>query len=212
MYISSRSAPYLLASTTISSLRISIMILLKTLCQKTLEVSRLSLSQVEELLEKAEKAKVGEFSSPYVSAGADTPQYPHLNAHEERDGVWVCCCKHENVLQHFKGAFPFKRLACGSCSHILCSACETTAIIAPLHEHPTLTEKDRTELHFFQVCPSCGLSYRAENCSQTSMETGFVGCPRCPTQTLNPVLAAKQLASAGQNTPSVRRTGFDWSQ
>ena len=139
------------------------MTLLKTLFKKTLEVSRLTPFEVELLLEKAEKAEVGEISSLYVSAGADTPQYPHLNAYEERDGVWVCCCKHENPLQHFKGAFPFKRLVCGSCSHILCSACETTAIIVPIHDHPTLTEKGRTELRFFQVCPSCGLSHRAEN-------------------------------------------------
>lgn len=111
------------------------MTFMNTFFKKTLEVSQLTLSQVEELLEKAEKAEVGDVSSPYVSAGADTPQYPHLNAHEERYGVWVCCCKHENPLQHFKGAFPFKRLVCGSCNHVLCSACETTAIIAPIQEH-----------------------------------------------------------------------------
>ena len=145
------------------SLHISTMTLLTKLFKKTLEVSPLTLFQVDLLLEKAEKAETGEISSSYVSAGADTPQYPHLNAHEERDGVWVCCCKHENPLQHFKGAFPFKHLVCGSCSHILCSACETTAIITPLRDHATLTEKDRNELRFFQVCPSCGLSHRAEN-------------------------------------------------
>jgi hypothetical protein len=63
------------------------MTLLKTLFKMTLEVSRLTPFQVELLLEKAEKAEVGEISSSYVSAGADTSQYPHLNAHEERDGV-----------------------------------------------------------------------------------------------------------------------------
>jgi hypothetical protein len=134
-----------------------------TIFKKTPEVSPLTRFQVDLLLEKAEKAEIGEFSSSYVSAGADTPQYPHLNAHEERDGVWVCCCKHENPLQHFKGMFPFKRLVCGSCSHVLCSDCETTAIIAPLQENAGFQEKDENVLRFFQVCPSCGLSHRAEN-------------------------------------------------
>jgi hypothetical protein len=138
------------------------MAILKTLFKKTPEVPRLTPFQVELLMEKAEKAEVGEIPSPYVSAGADIPQYPHLNAHEERDGVWVCCCKHENPLQHFKGMFPFKRLVCGSCSHVLCSACETTAMISPLQEHADFQEKDETVLRFFQVCPSCGLSHRAE--------------------------------------------------
>jgi hypothetical protein len=138
------------------------MAIFKTLFKKTPEVPRLTPFQVELLLEKAEKAEVGEISSPNVSAGADTPQYPHLNAHEERDGVWVCCCKHENPLQHFKGKFPFKRLVCGSCSHVLCSACETTAVITPLRDNAGFQEKDETVLRFFQVCPSCGLSHRAE--------------------------------------------------
>lgn len=145
------------------SLPIFTMTFFTTIFKKTPQVSPLTRFQVDLLLEKAEKAEIGEFSSSYVSAGADTPQYPHLNAHEERDGVWVCCCKHENPLQHFKGAFPFKRLVCGSCSHVLCSDCETTAIIAPLHEQTTLIEKGWTELRLFQVCPSCGLSHRAEN-------------------------------------------------
>ncbi|KAF3005800.1 hypothetical protein E8E13_007769 [Curvularia kusanoi] len=134
----------------------------KWFSKKTLEDSQVSLAEVEQLLKEADVAEDREIPEPYLSAGAEYVEYQTLSVKEWRDGVWYCCKKHENPLVHFKGIFPFKRLACGTCNHVLCPDCETTDMIVPLGAETPDVKDAGTELRLFQVCSSCGLSHRAE--------------------------------------------------
>lgn len=83
------------------------------------------------------------------------------------DGVWICCCAHENSLTHFRGAFPFKHLRCSKCKHVMCTDCWTSEILTPI---PTVAlgrsaglfnKTIDTTIRFCRVCPICGLSHRA---------------------------------------------------
>lgn len=67
-------------------------------------------------------------------------------------------------MVHYEGSFPFKYLACTICGHGICGHCETTGIIVLVQdsEVPAIHHDDGSELRFFQVCPGCGLTYRAE--------------------------------------------------
>ncbi|KAF2474530.1 uncharacterized protein BDR25DRAFT_109533 [Lindgomyces ingoldianus] len=82
------------------------------------------------------------------------------------DGVWYCCCRHENQLVHYHGDHPFKYLDCGSCGHKLCSKCFTSNILA----QSVLTQSDpvpvppfsQEEVPYGQICGGCGLTHRAK--------------------------------------------------
>ncbi|KAF3005799.1 hypothetical protein E8E13_007753 [Curvularia kusanoi] len=130
--------------------------------KKTLEVSKLTVADVERLMHKAEVAEDRKIPEAFLGAGTEL-HYGPVDRSEWRDGVWMCCHKHENFLQHYKGAFPFKHLTCGTCNHVLCKECETTEVILPLQGGNHEMNDDGSEPRFFQVCPSCGLSHRAEN-------------------------------------------------
>ncbi|KAF2630603.1 hypothetical protein BU25DRAFT_407896 [Macroventuria anomochaeta] len=118
--------------------------------------------QVKRRLELAEPAERG--GNPYSppGGGAEVIEYPNLNSRESNDSVWMCCCcGHETPLVHFKGAYPFKRLGCGSCNHVLCKHCETTETITPSQGDDFAPTQDEAELRQLQVCPSGHLSHRA---------------------------------------------------
>ncbi|KAF2854747.1 hypothetical protein T440DRAFT_464894 [Plenodomus tracheiphilus IPT5] len=95
--------------------------------------------------------------------------YPNLRAlrtdEDIGDGLWLCShCRHENILRHYKGAFPFKHVRCNRCNHIICSYCHTSAILSPI---PYGMIHARTphvgcEVRYCHICPTCGLSHRAE--------------------------------------------------
>jgi hypothetical protein len=96
-------------------------------------------------------------------------RYPSLRAlktdEEIGDGIWVCCqCRHENILRHYRGQFPFKHLICHNCERALCPNYLTTEIASPIPSGLTLAPRPSKgqELRYFQTCPSCGLSHRAE--------------------------------------------------
>lgn len=97
-----------------------------------------------------------------VDPRSETPALDR-NQIDPKDGVWVCCCcKHENRLTHFQGAFPFKYLACDKCDKVLCRHCCTTEILTPISNHVVrCLDQDDCEPRFCQVCPECGLSRRA---------------------------------------------------
>ncbi|CAN9393526.1 unnamed protein product [Alternaria alternata] len=112
-------------------------------------------------------------------------KYPALRAlrsdAEIRDGIWRCChCRHENIITHYKGAFPFKHLVCKRCGKILCSQCHSSEILSPLPygmiqaPPPGL---DR-EVRYLHVCTICGLSHRAEM-EGTTLDFYSVNCAGC---------------------------------
>jgi len=96
-------------------------------------------------------------------------EYPSIRAlrtdADIGDGLWLCShCRHENILRHYKGTFPFKHLRCHRCHHILCSHCHTSAILSPIpfgliYARPPPLGRETRYCH---VCPTCGLSHRAE--------------------------------------------------
>jgi hypothetical protein len=104
-------------------------------------------------------------SYDFIAAGIEDPVLRVLQQHG--DGLWLCCCGHENTLVHYRGAFPFRYLRCGRCSHILCSKCHTTDILthdpSGVMKAPvcfSLTTGD--DVRYCRVCRTCGLSHRAE--------------------------------------------------
>ncbi|EOA80678.1 uncharacterized protein SETTUDRAFT_123827, partial [Exserohilum turcica Et28A] len=94
--------------------------------------------------------------------------YPSLRALQSDadigDGLWRCCrCLHENILTHYKGPFPFDRLCCPRCTHILCHTCHSSEILSPLPRHVTLVDPPdaHAPVRYLHVCTHCGLSRRA---------------------------------------------------
>lgn len=83
-------------------------------------------------------------------------------------------------MRHYKGSFPFKHLACTSCSRIICSGCISTEILSPIpfgmvNAPHTAVGK---EVRYLQVCPQCGLSHRAEMVG-TTLDFYGVTCVAC---------------------------------
>ncbi|KAJ4370391.1 hypothetical protein N0V83_004909 [Neocucurbitaria cava] len=119
----------------------------------------------QEKLDKARPAEKAWTREDYMSAGVDVAN-PCLRT-DASDGLWVCCCGHENTLVHYQGAFPFKYLKCGRCDHILCPHCRTSEILTPVQAHILHVELDeqssarREEVRFCRLCRACGLMHRA---------------------------------------------------
>lgn len=95
-------------------------------------------------------------------------RYPGIRAlrtdAEIGDGLWLCSsCRHENILRHYKGAFPFKYLRCDRCNHMLSPDCHTSAILSPIPYGMIHAQRpaDDQEVRYCHVCV-CGLSHRAE--------------------------------------------------
>jgi hypothetical protein len=112
-------------------------------------------------------------------------KYPALRAlrsdAEIGDGIWRCChCRHENIITHYKGSFPFKYLRCNRCNEIVCSNCHSSEILSPLPYgmiQASRPAEDR-EVRYFHVCTSCGLSHRAEM-EGTTLDFYGVTCAGC---------------------------------
>ncbi|KAH6612561.1 hypothetical protein C7974DRAFT_80365 [Boeremia exigua] len=112
-------------------------------------------------------------------------RFPSLRAltsdAEIGDGLWLCChCRHENILRHYAGLFPFKHLTCRRCTRIVCSHCHTTEILSPLPfgmVHAPAPAQGR-EPRYLHVCTACGLSHRAEMVGSTIDFYG-VTCQGC---------------------------------
>lgn len=113
--------------------------------------------------------------------------YPNLRAlktdEEIGDGIWVCChCGHENILRHYEGRFPFKHLVCASCERTFCNNCLSTEIVSPIPFGMVLAPRPSKgqELRYFQMCPSCGLTHRAEMSRKTEILDFYgVTCAGC---------------------------------
>ncbi|KAF2630833.1 hypothetical protein BU25DRAFT_387045 [Macroventuria anomochaeta] len=117
----------------------------------------------------------------------DEHRYPHLRAlradDEIGDGLWLCChCRHENILHHYKGRFPFKHLTCNRCKRLLCSECQTTEVLSQLPYGMIHVPKpsDSEEVRYLHVCTNCGLSHRAEMEGST-LDFYGVTCAGCGT-------------------------------
>ena len=112
-------------------------------------------------------------------------RYPSLRAlrtdTEIGDGLWLCChCRHENILRHFQGSFPFKYLRCNRCDRVLCSGCQTTEILSSLPYgmiHAPQPPEGK-EVRYLHICTSCGLSHRAEM-EETTLDFYGVTCAGC---------------------------------
>jgi hypothetical protein len=107
--------------------------------------------------------------SYFASAGVAELESTRLVTQVHGHGIFVCCCGHDNTLVHYEGKHPFGKLECGKCKHILCKRCQTTAIATPLTEtdHARIAKMDLTKLRaivddLFQICPHCGLSFKAQ--------------------------------------------------
>ncbi|KAF1845973.1 uncharacterized protein K460DRAFT_250894, partial [Cucurbitaria berberidis CBS 394.84] len=119
---------------------------------------------LQEQLDYAQPAEPVWHAAEYECAGAES-----LGAClriDTGDGIWVCCCGHENPLVHYQGAFPFKYLKCGRCDRILCPNCRTSEILTPIQSITTEVLEDRfnkpaDEVRYCRVCRACGLTHRA---------------------------------------------------
>ncbi|KAJ4344750.1 uncharacterized protein N0V89_012494 [Didymosphaeria variabile] len=95
------------------------------------------------------------------------------------EGHFLCCrreCSTVNAIFLYKGPSPFKKLQCSGCDHIMCKSCTHTEIIQPGGDELWETVEDirdphcwdvrvaryRGEPKVFEMCESCGLTYRAQ--------------------------------------------------
>ena len=99
------------------------------------------------------------------------------------DGLWICChCRHENILRHYKGPFPFQYLCCHRCNHTLCSQCHASEILTPLPFGMICAPRPAGdgEVRYCHVCSACGLSHRAVM-EGTTLDFYGVTCAGCGT-------------------------------
>ena len=90
----------------------------------------------------------------------------------------MCCrieCLELNEIALYKGPWPFKRLACSGCGHVMCPLCTHTDIIESGDSELQVMEQNkyknfggikvtryRGEPKAFEYCPACGLAHRAK--------------------------------------------------
>ncbi|KAH7401973.1 hypothetical protein DE146DRAFT_593867, partial [Phaeosphaeria sp. MPI-PUGE-AT-0046c] len=112
-------------------------------------------------------------------------KYPALRAlrtdADIGDGMWICYhCRHENILRHWKGPFPFKYLRCDRCDRQLSHTCHSSEVLTPWPfgmisaPAPPLGH----EVRYCHVCTQCGLSHRAEMVG-TTLDFYGVTCAGC---------------------------------
>ncbi|KAF1942713.1 hypothetical protein EJ02DRAFT_324351, partial [Clathrospora elynae] len=82
---------------------------------------------------------------------------------ETGDGVWICCCRHKNILMLYQGAYPFKYVQCAHCEHILCPHCRTSDDLTPIPSITTEAFEERIreqvqEVRYYRLCRACGLT------------------------------------------------------
>jgi hypothetical protein len=97
------------------------------------------------------------------------------------DGLWICCrCRHENILRHWKGPFPFKYLRCDRCNRQLCSDCHTSEVLTPWPVGIVSARRPAAghEVRYCHVCTDCGLSHRAEM-EGTTLDFYGITCTGC---------------------------------
>ncbi|OAL06742.1 hypothetical protein IQ06DRAFT_3140 [Phaeosphaeriaceae sp. SRC1lsM3a] len=99
------------------------------------------------------------------------------------DGMWICChCRHENILRHWKGPFPFKYLRCDRCDRQVCHTCHSSEILTPwpfgmISARPP---PFGCQVRYCQICTKCGLGHRAEMVGST-LDFYGVTCAGCGT-------------------------------
>ncbi|KAH8726349.1 hypothetical protein GQ44DRAFT_578493, partial [Phaeosphaeriaceae sp. PMI808] len=143
--------------------------------------SRPTLASVQLQLDAAKPVEKQWEYDDFINAGSTNIRL--CMAQQHGDGVWKCCCRHENYLTHYSGAYPFKYLTCGKCSHILCACCETTEILTPVRLTNGKVSLGSVNpnwkvaaARYCRVCSNCGLSHHAE--TQTDHLDYF--SPLCP--------------------------------
>ncbi|KAF1942714.1 hypothetical protein EJ02DRAFT_344736 [Clathrospora elynae] len=112
-------------------------------------------------------------------------KYPAIRAlrtdAEIGDGIWRCChCRHENILTHYKGAFPFKYLRCNRCDRTMCSDCHSSEILSSLPYGMVQAPRPIGDVRYMHVCTTCGLSHRAEM-EGTTLDFYGITCAGCGT-------------------------------
>ena len=107
------------------------------------------------------KGRVSELPKTWTTMKTLDEQSGRLPA----DGALYCCaCFKETTLVHKKGRHPFDKLKCFNCSHICCSKCYTTDILAKKNlggDQVSVSRSDEKEVPYLTVCPQCGLTHRA---------------------------------------------------
>jgi hypothetical protein len=95
------------------------------------------------------------------------------------DGAWWCSnCKHENTLVHRVGPHPFARLQCVKCEHIFNKDDISTQILdrlvqTGLSQVDVPAFEDHDLVPYGMICPDCGLSHRAREIKNRSLDSGF---------------------------------------
>ncbi|KAF1845893.1 uncharacterized protein K460DRAFT_430843 [Cucurbitaria berberidis CBS 394.84] len=100
------------------------------------------------------------------------------------DGLWICChCRHENILRHYKGRFPFQYLRCDRCNRTLCPECHASEILSPLPYGMICAPRPAggRDVRYCHVCSACGLSHRAEMGEGAVLDFYGVTCAGCGT-------------------------------
>lgn len=111
------------------------------------------------------------------------PPYRHLQSLETKtnpvDGVWWCVvCRHQNNLIHIVGEHPFPHLRCGRCNHIFDDGDDSTQILGRyVMTGPRIVGVPAIDKHslvpYGQICPACGLTYRATKVRKHKFGAGF---------------------------------------
>lgn len=121
-------------------------------------------------------------TEPYLIKESEYPSIRALRTDADiGDGIWICChCRHENILTHCKGTFPFKYLCCNRCNRTLCSDCHTSEILSPIPYGMINAARPAggREIRYCHVCTHCGLSHRAVM-EGTTLDFYGVTCAGC---------------------------------
>lgn len=121
-------------------------------------------------------------TEPYLILQNKYPALRSLRTDSEiGDGLWICChCRHENILRHWRGPFPFKYLCCDRCNRRVCHTCHSSEVLTPwpfgmISAPPPPFGR---EVRYCHVCTKCGLSHRAETVG-TTLDFYGVTCIGC---------------------------------
>ena len=101
----------------------------------------------------------------------------NLEEEKNSDGLCIChACGQLHLLYHWSASHPFDYLRCESCHHMLCEQCPISAVLTLVESHGNKRPRTAKQVPFLSVCKGCGLSHRATETANGTVEFSAASC------------------------------------